>query len=78
MWPADIGDVVKAEIGADNWVSYGVRADQRYGLVGGLQKNSLHIGARLSFAWDDSKRAASLERLCNEILTFAETDGLIH
>ena len=74
MWPTEIGEVVKSELGVDNWVSYGVKADQLYGLVGGLQKNSLHIGARLSFAWDDSKRAASLERLCSEILTFAETD----
>jgi predicted ATP-dependent endonuclease of OLD family len=74
MWPTDIGEVVKAELGDDNWVSYGVMADQLYGSVGGLRKNSLHIGARLSLAWDDSKRVPSLERLCNEILAFAKTD----
>ena len=77
MWSTEIGKVVRAELGDEAWVSCGLKADQLYGSVGGLEKNSLHIGARLSFAWDDAKRAASLERLCNEILAFAETGGLI-
>ena len=68
IWPSDIGTVVKEEIGAEDWQRYTDRAYQHYGQVGGLKKNSLHIGASLAFAWDDGKRSESLERLCREIL----------
>ena len=67
-WHSDIGAVVKDEIGADEWMQYCNKADQLYGHVGGLKKNSLHIGASLAFAFEDGKRSESLEKLCTNIL----------
>lgn len=68
MWHSDIGAVVEAEIGKEDWAVYRAEADKHYGHAGGLRKNSLHIGASLAFAWAAGKRSASLERLCDEIL----------
>lgn len=73
-WHSDIGAVVKDEIGADKWTQYRNKADQLYGHVGDLKKNSLHIGASLAFALEDGKRAESLEKLCSKIL---EQDNFI-
>ena len=68
-WHSDIGAVVEAEIGNDDWTRFRADADRRYGHAGGLRKNSLHIGASLAFAWDAGKRSTSLERLCTTILS---------
>lgn len=69
VWHSDIGSVVEAEIGKDDWSKFRAEADKRYGHASGLRKNSLHIGASLAFAWDEAKRSASLEKLCNAILS---------
>ena len=69
IWHSDIGAVVEAEIGRDGWAIFRAKADERYGHAGGLKKNSLHIGASLAFAWEAGKRSASLEQLCNAILS---------
>ena len=66
---SDIGAVVEAEIGRNDWKIFRAKADTHYGHAGGLKKNSLHIGASLAFAWEAGKRSASLERLCNAILS---------
>ena len=68
MWPSQIGAIVKAEIGNAEWQVFSDKADSLYGQVGNLQKNVLHIGALLSFAWDAGKRSPSLEKLCAGIL----------
>ena len=68
MWHSDIGAIVKADIGEDEWAVFRGEADKRYGHAGGLRKNSLHIGASLAFAWDAGKRPASLEQVCAAIL----------
>ena len=68
MWHSDIGAIVEADIGKDEWAAYRVEADQRYGHAGGLRKNSLHIGASLAFAWEDGKRPGSLAQVCAAIL----------
>ena len=68
MWHSDIGAVVRAEVGNEEWAASRAKADKRYGHAGGLQKNALHIGASLAFAWENRKRSPSLERLCNEVL----------
>ena len=73
VWHSDIGAVVKDEIGADDWISYQNQADQLYGQVGNLKKNSLHIGASLAFAWENGKRSTSLEKLCSKILELDNT-----
>jgi len=68
MWHSDIGATVESEIGTTDWATYRAQADTLYGHAGRLRKNSLHIGARLAFAWDAGKRSTSLERLCTNIL----------
>ena len=68
MWHADIGAVVEAEIGKEDWGKFRAEADKRYGHAGRLRKNSLHIGASLAFAWEEGKRSDSLEQLCTAIL----------
>ena len=68
MWNSDIGTIVKTEIGEQDWETYCQLADNQYGHAGKLHKNSLHIGATLNFAWEDQKRAPSLELLCTSIL----------
>ena len=73
VWHSDIGTVVKDEIGEANWSNYRDQADQLYGQVGDLKKNSLHIGASLAFAWEDGKRAVSLEALCSKIIDIDNT-----
>ena len=67
MWHSDIGSIVKSDIG-EKWVAFREEADRRYGQAGGLQKNALHIGASLAFAWEAGKRSANLEQLCQAIL----------
>ena len=69
MWHSDIGSVVEADIGKEDWAAFRADADRRYGHAGGLRENALHIGASLAFAWEAGKRSANLERLCTEILT---------
>ena len=73
MWHSDIGSVVKADIGEEDWPAFQAQADTLYGHVGSLRKNALHIGASLSFAWDAGKRSPNLERLCAEILRAGNT-----
>lgn len=68
MWHSNIGSVVKSEIGDVDWKDFSAKADALYGQAGNLQKNVLHIGAALSFAWDAGKRSPSLERVCAVIL----------
>ena len=68
MWHSDIGAIVEADIGKDEWMKLREQADNRYGQAGRLRKNFLHIGASLAFAWDEGKRSASLEQLCAAIL----------
>lgn len=68
VWHSDIGAVVKDEIGTEEWTKYRNKADQLYGQVGDLNKNSLHIGASLAFAFEDGKRSDALENICKNIL----------
>jgi len=71
MWNSEIGKVVEADIGENDWQQFSQEADKQFGQVGDLKKNSLHIAASLAFAWDEEKKSASLERLCENILEFA-------
>ena len=68
MWHSNIGAIVEADIGKNDWELYSTKADNCYGNAGGLSKNSLHIGASLTFAWKDGKKSASLAQVCNAIL----------
>ena len=68
MWHSDIGAIVKADIGKDEWVEFRAKADKRYGHAGGLRKNALHIGASLAFAWEAGRQSNSLAQVCAAIL----------
>ena len=68
IWNSNIGAIIEADIGEDNWKLCQNEADKLYGHAGGLKKNTLHIGASLAFAWDKGLRSLNLERLCGEIL----------
>ena len=68
MWQSDIGSVVEADIGKEDWERFRGEADRCYGQAGGLKKNTLHIGASLTFAWNEGKSSDNLERLCDAIL----------
>ncbi len=68
MWHSDIGAMVEADIGKDEWAVFRAQADQRYGHAGNLRKNTLHIGASLAFAWEAGKRPACLLQICDFIL----------
>ncbi|MXW04400.1 MAG: AAA family ATPase [Gemmatimonadetes bacterium] len=68
MWHSDIGTTVQSEIGISDWAGFSEQADIRFGQVGGLKKNTLHIGTSLSIAWDAGKQSESLIQLCDVIL----------
>ena len=68
MWHSDIGTIVAADIGSDAWAEFREEADKRYGHVGRLRKNALHIGASLAFAWEAEKYSAGLAEVCSAIL----------
>lgn len=73
MWHSDIGAVVSAEIGTNEWDAAQAKADKQYGHAGGLKKNTLHIGAKLAHVWNQGKRSASLESLCKGILDLSQS-----
>lgn len=68
MWPLNIGETVKNDVGEQAWGESSTYADQQYGHAGNLRKNTLHIGATLAHAWDAGHRSENLERLCDAIL----------
>ena len=68
MWHSDIGGIVEADTGKDEWKTFRAKADKRYGHADGLRKNLLHIGASLTFAWEAGKRPTSLVQVCSAIL----------
>lgn len=68
MWHSDIGTVVEADIGKDDWDAFRAEADVRYGHTSGLRKSSLHIGASLAFAWEAGKRPSGLAQVCAAVL----------
>lgn len=71
MWSTDVGKSIETDIGSTELEKYSNKADTLYGSAGGLKKNSLHIAASLTFAWEDGVKSDSLEALCNRILEFA-------
>jgi putative ATP-dependent endonuclease of the OLD family len=72
MWNSEIGKVVAADFGADAWTQIGQAVRAKYGAEqGDFNKNSLFIGYRLTEAWEQGKRSATLEALCKAVLAFA-------
>lgn len=70
FWPDNLGSCIEADAG-EHWLPAGNVASAAYGSVGGLQKNSLHIAARLSELQRLGASVATLDRLTRRILEFA-------
>lgn len=72
-WPTTLADVVKAEVGAENWEANCSEASKRYGHAGGLHKNMLHIATALDIAWEAGHKSETLAELCRRIVSFGKT-----
>ncbi|MCL4523847.1 MAG: AAA family ATPase [Acidobacteria bacterium] len=72
VWPSEVGEVVKDEIGREKWMAYEqkVRNDLEIS-VGDLDKNYLFIGYVLTEAFRSGQRSQILEELCDAILRYA-------
>lgn len=70
VFPDDLGASVEADAG-ENWLRAGNAASAMYGNVGSLQKNSLHIAARLTELQRLNANTVTLEQLTERILQFA-------
>lgn len=72
MWPTEIGQVVRGEIGEEGWseAERSVRVSRGID-VGDLVKNALFIGYVLGEAWERGRRSKELSCLCDAIIEFA-------
>ena len=71
MWRTNMTYVVEDEIG-DDWNKHMESAYSKYDNPGGLQKNPLAIAHALELAWNEGAKSASLKKLIDKILDFAE------
>ncbi|MGA3211856.1 MAG: hypothetical protein ABSD20_11170, partial [Terriglobales bacterium] len=72
MWNSDIGEVAKSDYGAGDWPKLEERIRNKYDIrVGDIAKNAVFIGLLLNEAWDEGKRFAQFDKLCQSILDFA-------
>jgi putative ATP-dependent endonuclease of OLD family len=76
MWATNMGDEIKAEIGADKWVELDAAIRKRRGIdSGSFGKNALFIGSMLTEGWGKGLRSKMLELLCHSVLSFASSPG---
>ena len=75
MWPSEIEQVVEEEIGKEEWNNVRAEADTVYGHAGNLQKNVLHIASSLQIGWEAGKKSKSLQKLCEKIMEFGQSNG---
>lgn len=66
-WHSDIGEVVRSDIGTEQWDEIRNECETKFGLVGGLQKNPIFVAEVLTRAWEKGLRSCSLEKLCRHI-----------
>jgi len=73
MWNTEIGKVVEDDIGATEWATLETTVRTKYGAEkGDFAKHSLFIGYCLTEAWEQAKKAPTLEKLCKAIIDFAK------
>jgi energy-coupling factor transporter ATP-binding protein EcfA2 len=82
LWPADLADTVEREFvdsfGAQGRQHFDIvrdRAQAECGNADRLKKNPIYIGHMLDLAWQEGARSASLDRLCESILTFGVSNA---
>lgn len=72
MWPTNILDTVRAEVGPDTWDNAEATARKEQGFETGVRrKNSLLLAAVIEELWEQGHRSSSLETLCKGIIEFA-------
>jgi len=71
VWRDNMGSAIQADYEPASWQKWKEEAEQAYGQIGGLNKNALFISDILAKAWDVGKPSATLQKLCETILTFA-------
>lgn len=69
MWNTNIGDIVRNDIGENDWLQFKQKAEGECGYAGDLEKNSLYIASILTLAWNSNKRSQNLENLCKALIT---------
>jgi putative ATP-dependent endonuclease of the OLD family len=67
-WNSDIGDVVRKDIGEDDWLKFKEKAEVECGHAGNLEKNSLFIATILTLAFNEGKKSPNLEKLCRSLI----------
>lgn len=73
MWPADLGTTVQADYTHDEWTKWKGETEAGLGQPGGLGKNTIFISTMLTKAWDAGKPSATLTKLTEELLKFAQS-----
>ena len=71
IWPHNLGAAVKAGVEDAAWIDAANYASTQCGMAGDLMKNALHIGARLTWLWENGYRPDPLEKVCSKVVSFA-------
>lgn len=76
MWPTNIGDVVRADIGDEEWrkCEEAVRARRRLYDLPESKKNGMFVGLVLAELHESGRGSKVLDRLCNQIISFARAE----
>lgn len=72
VWPNNIRDTVRSEVGAAEWDKIvSDLAHQRGANVGFFKKNHIFFGQVLSLAWESNRKSPALHDLCAAIMAFS-------
>lgn len=70
VWPTNLGDALKAELGNDRWKELHAEASNRFGYPSGFGKNMMPIGAKLAIARAAGNVISTLDGVCERLLAF--------
>ena len=73
VWPSNLGAAVQADYAVAEWAAWKSETEIELGQPGGLEKNAICIATLLAKAWAAGKPSATLEKLSQAVLTFAQT-----
>jgi putative ATP-dependent endonuclease of the OLD family len=73
IWPQNIAASISSDYQRGDWDRWKAEAEHELGHAGGLGKNSIFVSAMMAKAWDEGKPSATLTRLCQTLLHFANT-----
>jgi putative ATP-dependent endonuclease of OLD family len=76
VWPTKIGDVVRNEIGREQWAKCEVAVRKEHeNNSGDMGKNSLFIAYVVLKAWKEKSHSASMKALCERIIGHARSSA---